>query len=154
VERAVSTVQANRGAGRAAGERCLAAARAAGVERGRPRRHRARREVSRGSPPPPAARRALPSPRPRTRLFLGVPSPLRAAKRGPSAPKIMRSPALLRCGRALARYSTASGPNGGDVVDVAIVGAGMVGAAVAALLRESRGPPWAAGARGAPPARH
>lgn len=37
----------------------------------------------------------------------------------------------------LAAYSTASGAH--EVVDVAIVGAGMVGAAVAALLREFGG---------------
>lgn len=37
--------------------------------------------------------------------------------------------------RAFASYSTAAGASE-EIVDVAIVGAGMVGAAVAALLRE------------------
>jgi hypothetical protein len=44
----------------------------------------------------------------------------------------MRSAAWI--GRGVARYSTVAGNE--DIVDVAIVGAGMVGAAVAALLRE------------------
>ena len=50
----------------------------------------------------------------------------------------MRSvPALAGRAGALARYSTAAAGETEDIVDVAIVGAGMVGAAVAALLRES-----------------
>ncbi|KAI8463332.1 MAG: flavin-dependent monooxygenase [Monoraphidium minutum] len=45
--------------------------------------------------------------------------------------------ALSVGGRALARYSTATAGSADDIVDVAIVGAGMVGAAVAALLRHN-----------------